>query len=200
MVCFCDIPLSRISEHTELYGSYGLGLTKQWAEKNSLNPVLYISPNSGLRESILESMNLAAKSSEEIDEYEANPQMDETRFLIAHIKPTSGKMKKNERSTVRDFYQESEWRYIPRNSQIMTHLTHSEFNDTETIDISNYKSKKNCSLKVTPKDVAYIFVPTDLDIPKVIRFIGAELGEFSNNDLMVLYSRIVSIETLNGDM
>jgi len=200
MVCFCDIPLSRITEHTELYGSYGIGLTKEWAERNSLNPVIYISPNSGLSESILANMNFAAQSCENIEENETNNQLDESRFLVAHIKPTHGKMLKEGKPFERDFYQESEWRYVPRNNQILTHLTHEEFKDTDSIDISNYKSKKYCSLKITPNDVAYIFVPTDSDIPKIISFIRAELGDYSNNDLMVLYSRIVSIEKLNGDM
>ena len=47
MVCFCDIPLSRISEHTKFYGSYGLGMTKEWGIKNALAPILY-TPEEGV--------------------------------------------------------------------------------------------------------------------------------------------------------
>lgn len=43
MVCFCDIPISRISEHTAFYGGYGLGMTKEWGLKNGLQPLLYAS-------------------------------------------------------------------------------------------------------------------------------------------------------------
>ena len=39
--CFCDIPLSRISEHTDFYGNFGVGLTKDWGLRNGLEPVAY---------------------------------------------------------------------------------------------------------------------------------------------------------------
>eukprot|EP01034_Spumella_vulgaris_P011525 gene11525-14663_t len=42
MVCFCDIPLSRIDEHVGFYGSYGLGLSREWGIRAGLNPVQYI--------------------------------------------------------------------------------------------------------------------------------------------------------------
>jgi hypothetical protein len=200
MVCFCDVPLSRITEHTEHYGSYGVGLKKEWAERNTLNPVLYISPKSGLRESILRSMDFAARTCSDIEKSDSNKELDENRFLVSHIKPTKGIMLKNENKMYRDFYQESEWRYIPRNPSVATHLVHSEFNDAVKIDFHNRQSKKYCSLKITPIDIAYIFVPTDSDIPKIIKFIQNNLRSFSQNDLMILYSRIVSIETLQGDM
>ncbi len=52
MVCFCDIPLSRATEHTEFYGSYGLGLTKDWGIRNNLNPVVYGTDNGLVRDAI----------------------------------------------------------------------------------------------------------------------------------------------------
>lgn len=42
MVCFCDIPINLIEEHTNQYGRYGIGLSKEWGIRNGLNPVQYI--------------------------------------------------------------------------------------------------------------------------------------------------------------
>ena len=57
MVCFCDIPLSQISNHVEKYGGYALGLSKEWGESNGINPVMYELPNSNAIETIRESEN-----------------------------------------------------------------------------------------------------------------------------------------------
>lgn len=54
MICFCDIPLSKSSKHFESYGHFGIGLTKKWAVKNGINPVLYIDKDSLIAKSILE--------------------------------------------------------------------------------------------------------------------------------------------------
>lgn len=48
MVSFCDIPLSIAHNQVKAYGNYAIGLTKEWAIKNKLNPVLYIEKNSHL--------------------------------------------------------------------------------------------------------------------------------------------------------
>ena len=41
MVCFCDIPLSQIRNHVEVYGGYAIGLSKEWGIENGINPVMY---------------------------------------------------------------------------------------------------------------------------------------------------------------
>lgn len=46
MVSFCDIPLSLAKDQIEKYGSYAIGMTKEWGIKNSLNPVVYIEKDS----------------------------------------------------------------------------------------------------------------------------------------------------------
>lgn len=53
MVCFCDIPLSRIDEHIGFYGKFGIGMTRKWAEQNGLNPVLYASGSNNLTKELL---------------------------------------------------------------------------------------------------------------------------------------------------
>lgn len=45
MTCFCDIPISRISEHTAFYRDYGVGMTKEWGLKNHLVPLIYTPPS-----------------------------------------------------------------------------------------------------------------------------------------------------------
>lgn len=54
IISFCDIPLSESSKHFDAYGFFGVGLTKDWAVKNGINPVLYIDKESLIAKSIYE--------------------------------------------------------------------------------------------------------------------------------------------------
>ncbi|ELV8755258.1 hypothetical protein QNE93_004173, partial [Vibrio vulnificus] len=107
MVCFCDIPLSRATEHTEFYGSYGLGLTKDWGMRNNLNPVIYGTSNGLVRDAIHYFAELTREQKEGAVLHGMN--------LVQLSKPLKGEMQIGERLFEKDFYQENEWRFISSN-------------------------------------------------------------------------------------
>lgn len=42
MISFCDIPLTRTSMFKARYGDYVIGLSKEWALRKQINPILYV--------------------------------------------------------------------------------------------------------------------------------------------------------------
>jgi hypothetical protein len=195
MVCFCDIPLARISEHVGFYGSYGIGLSRSWAEKNNLNPLLYVSSGSGLNRAI---NNIFARTLE-LSTKDDNP-ADDARFIVAHSKPTTGQIIIDGKGVEKEFYQESEWRYVPSHEEIANYIVRDFHEDATYLEEQHTRTKKFASLKFLPSDVAYIFVPRDSDIPNVINFIQSRLDHYPNADLKVLFSRVTSLESIKRDM
>jgi hypothetical protein len=196
MVCFCDIPLARISEHVGFYGSYGIGLSKSWAEKNCLNPLFYHSSESKLSDIVGEIMGSVLKLAGE-DRVKA---IDDIKYLIAYSKPTIGRMIIDGKPISKEFYQESEWRYVPKNENVETHLLQEGFDDKRQLEEAHKNSREHASLKFLPTDVSYVFVPKDSDIPNIINFMQSELDHYPNADLKVLFSRVISIENIKRDI
>ncbi len=195
MVCFCDIPLARISEHVNFYGSYGLGLSREWAERNNLNPVLYISTGSGLCSSIQNIFSFTLRI--KVDDGKA---IGDCRYLIAHSKPTGGQIILEGKPVQKEFYQESEWRYVPSHSEVKNYLKKDTFEDKENLEVHHSKTKEHVSLKFLPTDVSYVFVPRDCNIPNVINFMQSKLDSYPSADLKVLLSRVISLESIVRDI
>ena len=196
IVCFCDIPLSRIQEHVGFYGNFGLGLTKEWAESNGLNPITYISPGNNLSNAYNELNDHANK----LDTEDCDLAKITMRYLYSHTKPIEGSMVVDGSPVRKEFYQESEWRFVPKSSDIEEYLFKKSFDDSGELKEANDLTKEHCSLKFTPKDIKYIFVKSDTDIPDVINFINTEMDSFPNADLKVLMSRVTSLESISNDV
>lgn len=194
MVCFCDIPISRISEHVKFYGSFGLGLTKEWAIDNDLNPVFYFAKSNKLHNAFQNIINLL----QPLDKTEKALRATDVRHFLAHSKPIKGRMQVDGKYIDKDFYQESEWRYVPSHEKAPNLLRMKDHKTS--VEQFNTITKESCLVKFTPKDIKYIFVPTDQDIPEIIDFINTKLVDFSVKDIKILTSRVTSLENINRDM
>ncbi len=196
MVCFCDIPLGRIADHVGFYGEFGLGMTKEWAYANGLNPILYLATDNNLSTE-LRDLNSHAGKLEEAEREVAKKTM---RFIYMHVKPADGHMLVDGRPQSKEFYQESEWRFVPKHEDVEAYLKKSVFEDERALEENNRKSKEHCSLQCTPKDIKYIFVKTDADIPDLVNFIQTKLDHYPSADLKILMSRIISIDSIQRDL
>jgi len=196
MVCFCDIPLSRIGDHVKFYGEFGIGLIRPWAEAHGLNPVFYVAGKNVL--SAFRELN--DHSNKHVEESQRGAARVPMRYLLAHTKPAHGKMMVVGQEEEKSFFQESEWRYVPKHNDIKAFLVRSEFNNETQRNYANTQTKKHCLIKFEPKDIRYIFVKSDADIPDVVKCIQTELDLSSEDDRWILISRVVSLESLSADL
>lgn len=201
MVCFCDIPLSQIKRHTENYGDYAIGLSKEWAIRMKVNPVLYAYPNSDfsnkLRDALLEL--------HEHDDKEGHDFSTKFTFAIQYIKPYEGKLWRNGQwsEEVIRFYDEREWRYVPETKDFNSGpfwLNNSSTNDPEILNDLNQKVRESERLKklsFAPNDIKFIIVKKESEIlPMLDKIIQIKRMQFSYEDVQILTTRIISMESI----
>jgi hypothetical protein len=197
MVCFCDIPLSRINEHVSFYGEYGIGVKKEWALANKLNPVSYLSASSNYGTAI----NNLYKNFDHSGSttYYKNAGRD-LNIILSNLKPLDGNMVVSGKHIHKEFYQENEWRYNPGDRVTNPWLAKLNYEKPDLLESYNQETKSKCSLIISPGDIKYIFVKKDSDIPDIINFIQTELDHYSSSDLKILMSRVVSLESISSDL
>lgn len=193
MVCFCDIPLSQIKNHLDIYGNYGIGLSKEWAKKNKLNPILYLQFHSKLDQYLFESMMILSVLEKNVNPKEKSP----IKFLLRHIKSYEGEFKKHNKtfSNYR-FYDEREWRYSPEVGEL---LDEEKLLNPVTLNRYNLEIKDNV-LKFTPDDINYIILNNDGEIKDmIIALRRIKSPKYDNETIDKLISRILTAEQIKSD-
>ena len=131
MVSFCDIPITLLDEHNKKYGNYGIALKKDWALKNSINPVMYVTNKEILKaihyhyESVnktlqwynrehvrKELINHTIFKGFPFEDFIKMKEAENAHYLNTHI---IGFLKKYNDNYIDDLinnYEENEWRYI----------------------------------------------------------------------------------------
>lgn len=205
MVCFCDIPLSQISKHIHTYGEYGIGLSKEWAIKNKINPVLYAYQNSDfsnkLKEIVRATLNL-----DESGKIQENELTKHLFSALQYLKPYEGRLWQSGKWTRKKvrFYDEREWRYVLRFSGPDKAINVPMLNQKDEKpykDLSEFNAimieNKHLRLSFEPKDIKYIIVKKESEILSMHNMVTNIKGNrFTYDDVQILTTRIISMESI----
>ena len=201
MVCFCDIPLSKIKTHLTFYGNYGIGLTKEWGIKNGVSPLLYVDSTSETTKSI---RNIFAEYHRSSTEHKAIWEMGKQvmRFL-RFTKPYEGKFWRNgEYLQGIRFYDEREWRFVPEvkgEDNLTPWIIKEDYLDDIKRSELNEVLAEKYTLHFEPSDIKYIIVENEDQILSIIRAVERIKNRFDRETIKKLTSRILTKQQMIED-
>ena len=197
MVCFCDIPLSQIQNHVNRYGKYGIGVTKEFAKRNDITPVLYVDASSKLKQKIdtlLTDYTLPTTD-------ENNIQFSE--IMLYYLKRVEGIETKEDQNGKKKqvhvkYYNEREWRYIPS----ISNAIHLEIDGKTTLKSCKElceQTKKNNRLLLEPNDIQYLIVRCESMVLRLYEEIDEIYHSFPPNEKKLLKTKIICIQQIKKD-
>lgn len=204
MVSFCDIPLSEIKNHQKNYGCYGIGLTKNWAKMNGLNPVLYLDTHSNLAEHTLDVIYDKTFTN-------SNSTLNKTKLALAdffrYVKNYQAPLIRNKKMIDKNyrFSDEREWRYCPEKSSLKgnPYIIDDEKTYKNYIKTKNSFNNKldNIRLSFSPDDITYIIINDDSEIIEIIQHLEKCKGKrFSLEQIRRLTTRILTTSQIKSDI
>jgi hypothetical protein len=203
MVCFCDLSLSQISEHIDLYGSYGVGLKKEWGIRNKLNPIIYANEDSLLAHSF---GHLARNITDLLSIDTVDSKFSITAYnyvkVLKYFKSYQGDLNRNG-ELIRNvrFYNEREWRYIPNidsDKNIESALSRDEYKNAIKLAQENAKLEKY-KLTFKLEDIKYLFVKDESEIYSMVKAIREINSKYSIEEIDILVSKILTTKQIKED-
>lgn len=202
MVSFCDIPLSLVYRHMKKYGNYGIGMSKEWAERNRLNPVLYLRRGSQTTQILNDVINRITKDVRGVRKLsvEITSLTEQRNLLFKLFTFTKCFDRRTKNGVITKYYDEREWRYVPDpssydGSKIM--LTAKEFKDP-MLSEENEKLKK-AKLSFHPSDINYIIIKEESERLDLINEIRRIKRKYDSDTRSVLLSKIISAGQISQD-
>lgn len=190
MKCFCDIPLGSVKKHMSKYGHYGIGITKEFAMKKFICPVLYAHEKSNA----LLNYETFLINCGGFDNY--------IDTLVPYIKLYEIQRKdKNDRIIVERYYNEREWRYVPDETDIIELDNNCDIKSEVNNLNDNLKTSKvidKYKLGFELSDINYIFLRQESEVEIFYSSIVEKL-KLSNLEKGKLMSKIITSGQIERD-
>lgn len=198
MISFCEIPLAQIKEHIDKYGCYGIGLTRNWALKNRLNPVFYVEPDSYIAHNFRTAFLYFSKLKNVDEGYDENH--EKLIDLFRYIKNYQGDLVRREKTHKNyRFADEREWRFVPDICKEHLMLYAKDMNDAKKQKAAS--TVAGIRLKFEPEDIKYIFIKEDSEISEFVRHLDDAKGaNFTKREVERLTTRIITTEQIRTDV
>lgn len=193
MTSFCNIPLKDVDLYMR-YGKYGIGMSLDWALKNSISPVIYIHETTPFKElhSRINKIHLHKmfqkifnnRKFEDLDNIIENfdySEYEKTFKEISNITVPALQFFKNWKTTYKGkeiiTYHEREWRYIPR-LENQNLLLSDEFKDLKKSIFAKKPHLPQFTLSLTSiEDIRYVLIKDEIQRKKVLRVLRTKFGE-----------------------
>jgi hypothetical protein len=188
MVCFCDIPLTQISEHSKFYGGFGIGVSPTWIRSHkTITPVQYVAPKSQEFSSINKILTKLKNG--------VISQIELQKLVLA--KKVSGKAnRKDGKEETKKFYDEREWRYVPDcvDKIAIPIDKKEEFDSTKLSEVTKYHR-----LTVDIDSIRYLFIPSESYRSQAIQMIREVYKGIAESKRLILMSKIITLEQIKDD-
>jgi|ERR1017187_2565658 hypothetical protein len=196
MVSFCDLPMSLIRKHLSEYGPYGIGVAKAWGLKSGVAPVIYTHQRAQTRRPV---SRLTARAVRMGDEGAAS----DLKLLAAYTKPFLGpawreRTRPRYQPRVR-FYDEREWRYVPRLRGSDLFLRWADYHDTSK-RASLHEGLEKLALPVHPDFIMYLILPDERSENNVMELHDCLMALYDRKDAILVTSTIMTVDCIHEDI
>lgn len=209
MVSFCDLKLSELKRFTEQYGTFGIGLTKSWAARMGLTPIMYVSKESEVADKLITGIKTYFNHIDRIDDQKSLNDLTTSYHSILNILRF---IKNYEADLYRHgvlfqenyrFANEREWRHVP--SIDLDFIDVPPFVDIDKIRGDAKKLMYNnkidyLRLSFQPDDIKYLIVESEAHIDGLIRHLPIAKAGFDAQTVKRLASRILTVEQIKTDV
>ena len=205
MVSFCDLRLSELKMHMNKYGSYGIGLSKEWANRNGLNPVMYLSRHCIFADEFIDGVNgihsYLNKLQSENDLGNANMYLEKILNTYRYLKNYECELDRDGKKTYVRHADEREWRFVPPLSSDIPHpiAMVSKLNNKNEKQFLNSKVN-HIKLSFQPDDIKYLIIDNENEIPELIKHLKFAKDKFDQQTIEKLMSRILTSEQIKQDI
>jgi len=208
MVSFCDLKLSELGKFIEDdYGKYAIGLTKEWANRNNLSPVMYISRHATLTDNFIDGIDgfyrylNSLHNMEQIREATENYQ--NILNIYRYIKNYDGELHRTNFPSNLNyrFADDREWRYVPNiaTAGIRPFVPITNIRTSAQKQAMN-ETIRHLTLHFEPEDIQYLIVERDDEIIELIDHLEAVKNRFDLQTRRRLASRILTIDQIQKDI